>query len=214
MRKFYNEHIFPHILDRVMQIDSMSEARRRLLAPITGHVVEIGFGTGLNVAYYGSGVKSLTTVDPNEGVGRLAERRINRADFPILHRLLSAEKLPFDDQSVDTLVSTWTLCSIPDVAQALQEIRRVLKPDGVFHFVEHARSPNAQIAKWQTRLTPIQKVVADGCHLDRDMFALVKAAGFELVEQQSFDAADVPSIGRYMVMGRAIPKPLPSQMTV
>ena len=206
MRAFYNQHIFPHILDRVMQIDSMSEARARLLAPIGGHVVEIGFGTGLNVAYYGSGVKSLTTVDPNQGVGRLAERRMDQATFPIQHKLLSAEQLPFDDASVDTLVSTWTLCSIPDVAQALQEIRRVLKPDGVFHFVEHARSPRAEIAKWQTRLTPIQKVVADGCHLDRDMFALVKAAGFELIEQQTFEAQGVPSIGRFMVMGRATPR--------
>ena len=206
MRAFYNQYIFPHILDRVMQIDSMSEARTRLLAPISGHVVEVGFGTGLNVAYYGAGVKSLTTVDPNQGVGRLAEHRMDQAAFPIQHKLLSAEKLPFDDASVDTLVSTWTLCSIPDVAQALQEIRRVLKPDGVFHFVEHARSPDAQIAKWQTRLTPIQKVVADGCHLDRDMFALVKAAGFELIEQQTFEAQGVPSIGRFMVMGRATPR--------
>ena len=206
MRAFYNQHIFPHILDRVMQIDSMSEARARLLAPIGGHVVEIGFGTGLNVAYYGAGVKSLTTVDPNQGVGRLAERRMDQATFPIQHKLLSAEQLPFDDASVDTLVSTWTLCSIPDVAQALQEIRRVLKPNGIFHFVEHARSPNAEIAKWQTRLTPIQKVVADGCHLDRDMFALVKAAGFELIEQHTFEAQGVPSIGRFMVLGRATPQ--------
>lgn len=206
MRAFYNQHIFPHILDRVMQIDSMSEARARLLAPIGGHVVEIGFGTGLNVAYYGAGVKSLTTVDPNQGVGRLAERRMDQATFPIQHKLLSAEQLPFDDASVDTLVSTWTLCSIPDVAQALQEIRRVLKPNGIFHFVEHARSPRAEIAKWQTRLTPIQKVVADGCHLDRDMFALVKAAGFELIEQHTFDAQGVPSIGRFMVLGRATPQ--------
>ena len=205
MRQFYQQHVFPHVLDRVMQIDSLSQARQQLLTPIVGHVVEIGFGTGLNVPYYGAGVLSLTTVDPNEGVSRLAEPRMDQAEFPIVQKLLSAERLPFEDHSVDAVVSTWTLCSIPDVAQALQEIRRVLKPNGVFHFVEHALSPHQKTARWQHRLTPIQKVVADGCHLDRDMAALVTDAGFRWLEQHAFNAKGVPPIGRYMLLGRVTP---------
>jgi SAM-dependent methyltransferase len=206
MRQLYNQYVFPHILDRVMRVDSLTDARRQLLASVQGHVVEIGFGTGLNLPFYGPDVLSLTTVDPSEGNTKLADGRINQVDFPVMQKLLSAETLPFKDASVDAVVSTWTLCSIPNVEQALQEIRRILKPNGVFHFVEHALSPNDKTAMWQHRLTPIQKVVADGCHLDRDMVALIEAAGFTWIEKNGFDAAGVPKIGRYMVMGRAMPK--------
>jgi ubiquinone/menaquinone biosynthesis C-methylase UbiE len=205
MWQLYHRHIFPHILDRVMQLDSLSDARQQLLAGVSGHVIEIGFGTGLNIPYYTSAVLSLTTVDPNEYVGRLAERRMDQAPFPIQQRRLSAERMPFEDGSVDAVVSTWTLCSIPHVAQALREIRRILKPNGVFHFVEHSLSPYPSTARWQRRLTPVQLMLADGCHLDRDMVALVEQAGFEWLEQQTFNAKQVPAIGRWMVLGRARP---------
>lgn len=206
MRQLYNQYVFPHILDRVMQVDSLTDARQQLLAHVKGHVVEVGFGTGLNVPFYGPEVLSLTTIDPSESNTKLADQRINQVDFPVMQKLLSAETLPFKDASVDAVVSTWTLCSIPNVEQALQEIRRILKPDGIFHFVEHALSPNGKTAIWQHRLTPIQKMVADGCHLDRDMVKLIEAAGFSWIDKYGFNAAGVPKIGRYMVMGRATPK--------
>lgn len=205
MLKFYSEQIFPHVLDRVMQIDSLTELRQQLISPISGHVVEIGFGTGLNLPFYGAGVLSLTTVDPNAGVAKLAAQRMQHIHFPIQQKLISAERLPFDDDSVDTVVSTWTLCSIPDVARALQEIKRILKPDGVFHFVEHGLSDKPKVARWQHRLTPIQKIVADGCHLNRDMVALINHAGFTWVECQQHDVVGVPNIGNPMTLGRVTP---------
>ncbi|MEC7120790.1 MAG: class I SAM-dependent methyltransferase [Pseudomonadota bacterium] len=205
MLKLYSERIFPHVLDRVMQISSLTELRQQLITPITGHVVEIGFGTGLNLPFYGTGVLSLTTVDPNAGVAKLAELRMQNIRFPVQQKLISAERLPFEDASVDTVVSTWTLCSIPDVASALQEIKRILKPDGIFHFVEHGLSAKPSVARWQHRLTPIQKVVADGCHLNRDMVALINQAGFTWIECQQHDVAGVPSIGNPMTLGRVKP---------
>lgn len=150
MRQFYNQRIFPHILDRVMQVDSLSQIRQQLLADVQGDVVEIGFGTGLNLPFYGAGVTRLTTVDPNTGVNALALPRIAQARFVVEHKMLSAERLPFLDDSVDAVVSTWTLCSIPDVASALQEVRRILKPNGVFYVAEHALSPKPNVAKWHT----------------------------------------------------------------
>ncbi len=203
--KFYAEQIFPHILDRAMRVRSMFELRAQLLTPISGHVVEIGFGTGLNLPFYGAGVLSLTTVDPNAGVAKLAEQRIKDVNFPIHQKLISAERLPFEDASVDTVVSTWTLCSIPDVASALAEIKRILKPDGVLHFVEHGLSKKPNIARWQQRLTPIQKVVGDGCHLDRDMVALIDQAGFSWLECQQHDVVGVPSLFNPMTLGRVKP---------
>ena len=207
MFKLYSERIFPHVLDRVMQIASLTELRQQLISPISGHVVEIGFGTGLNLPFYGASVLSLTTVDPNAGVAKLAERRMQNINFLIQQKLISAERLPFPDASVDTVVSTWTLCSIPDVASALQEIKRILKPDGVFHFVEHGLSAKPKVARWQHRLTPIQKIVADGCHLNRDMVALINQAGFSWLECQQHDVAGVPSIGNPMTLGRVTPQP-------
>ena len=207
MFKLYSERIFPHVLDRVMQIASLTELRQQLISPISGHVVEIGFGTGLNLPFYGASVLSLTTVDPNAGVAKLAEQRMQNIRFPIQQKLISAERLPFEDASVDTVVSTWTLCSIPDVASALQEIKRILKPDGVFHFVEHGLSAKPKVARWQHRLTPIQKVVADGCHLNRDMVTLINQAGFTWLECQQHDVGGVPSIGNPMTLGRVTPQP-------
>ncbi len=205
MLKFYAERIFPHVLDRVMQIDSLTELRQQLISPISGHVVEIGFGTGLNLPFYGAGVLSLTTVDPSVGVAKLAALRMQNIRFLIQQKLISAERLPFEDASVDTVVSTWTLCSIPDVERALQEIKRILKPEGVFHFVEHGLSDKPTVARWQHRLTPIQKIVADGCHLNRDMVALINQAGFTWIECQQHDVVGVPNIGNPMTLGRVTP---------
>ena len=203
MKAFYQQKVFPVILDHVMQIGSMMAARQKLLANVSGHVVEVGFGTGLNLPFYGAGVLSLTAVDPNQGMNRLADPRIAQAPFPVTHRQLSAEKMPFDTDSVDAVVSTWTLCSIPDVGAALAEIRRILKPTGTFYLVEHGLSPNHQLAKWQHRLTPIQKVVADGCHLDRDIKQIVEQAGFEWIQCEHFNAQKLPHLFSWMTLGQA-----------
>ncbi len=202
----YRQKIFPHLLDRVMQLDSLTALRRQLLAPLSGEVIEIGFGTGLNLPHYPEAVTAVVAIDPGEGVHQLARPRISAARMPVRFELLGAERLPFADGSVRTLVSTWTLCSIADVQQALAEIHRVLDPThGRFHAVEHGLATDPRLARWQRRLTPLQKVLADGCHLDRDMPALVRGAGFELEVCQPVRLDDVPRVGAHMTLMRARP---------
>lgn len=201
----YSRHVFPHLLDWLMSQPAFARAREELLAKVEGDVLEIGFGTGLNLAYYPAGIKSLTTVDVNPGVHRLAEKRLEQSRLPVRFELVSGERLPMPDASFDAVVSTWTLCSIPDVESALREIRRVLKPQGHFHFVEHGLSPDPAIAKWQHRLTPVQKVIADGCHLDRDHLKLIAGAGLKVVEKRQFLAEGLPALGSFMTLGVAVP---------
>ena len=199
----YSRHVFPHLLDWIMSQPAFMAAREELLAGVQGEVLEIGFGTGLNLDYYPEAVSSLTTVDVNPGVHRLAEKRLSNSRLPVKFELVSGERLPMPDNSYDAVVSTWTLCSIPDVMSALKEIRRVLKPEGRFYFVEHGLSPDASIAKWQHRLTPIQKVIADGCHLDRDTLKLVEQAGMKTLSYRQFEAEGLPAVGAFMTLGVA-----------
>lgn len=199
----YSRHVFPHLLDWIMSQPAFMAAREELLAEVQGEVLEIGFGTGLNLDYYPEAVSSLTTVDVNPGVHRLAEKRLSNSRLPVRFELVSGERLPMPDNSYDAVVSTWTLCSIPDVMSALKEIRRVLKPKGRFYFVEHGLSPDANIAKWQHRLTPIQKVIADGCHLNRDTLKLVEQAGMKTLSYRQFEAEGLPAVGAFMTLGVA-----------
>lgn len=201
----YARHIFPHMLDWMMSKPAFSEAREKLLAEVEGDVLEIGFGTGLNLAYYPATVKTLTTVDVNPGVHRLAEKRLKSSRLAVKFELVSGEHLPMADGTFDAVVSTWTLCSIPDVEGALREIRRVLKPDGRFYFVEHGLSPDPNVAKWQHRLTPIQKVIGDGCHLNRDHLKLIANAGLKVIEKEQFQAKGLPAVGAFMTLGIAVP---------
>lgn len=200
---WYREQIFPPVLEWVMTRPSLSKARTELLANITGDVLEIGFGTGINLEYYPVSVQSLTSVDVNPGVQKLAQKRLARTALPVKFELINGEALPMPDNSYDAVVSTWTLCSIPNVQQALREIRRVLKPSGRFYFVEHGLHPEPQIAKWQHRLTPVQKRLADGCHLDRDILALIAEAGLVVESYRQFEAEGLPRVGAFMSLGVA-----------
>lgn len=200
---FYSHHIFPYVLDWLMSQPAFMAARQELLASVQGEVLEIGFGTGLNLAFYSDKVGSLTTVDVNPGVHQLAEKRLAISQLPVKFELVSGENLPMADNSYDAVVSTWTLCSIPDVESALKEIRRVLKPEGKFYFVEHGLSPNLKIAKWQHRLTPLQKVIGDGCHLDRDTLKLIEQAGLKTLSYRQFEAEGLPAVGAFMTLGIA-----------
>jgi ubiquinone/menaquinone biosynthesis C-methylase UbiE len=202
---FYGRHVFPHMLDWMMSKPAFSEARKELLATVTGDILEVGFGTGLNLAYYPATVDSLTTVDVNPSVHRLAEKRLAQSRLPVRFELVSGERLPMADATFDAVVSTWTLCSIPNVEQALREIRRVLKPEGRFYFVEHGLSPDPAVAKWQHRLTPIQKIIGDGCHLNRDHLKLIADAQLKVIEKRQFEAKGLPAVGAFMTLGVAIP---------
>ncbi|ATZ65288.1 class I SAM-dependent methyltransferase [Acinetobacter bereziniae] len=201
--KYYQQRIFPHLLNQVMQTPSMMEGRAELIKKIRGEVLEIGFGTGLNLPFY-QAVDQLYALEPNPDVYRLAQKRIFDTPFHIQHIQASAEKLPFADHSVENIVSTWTMCSIADLAQALQEIHRVLKPEGNLHLIEHVQyHDNSTLKKLQDLLTPIQKVLADGCHLNRNIELELLNAGFKFSEKYYFDAEDLPKVGRRMFMARA-----------
>ena len=200
--QFYQRQVFPHLLNQVMQTSSLMDKRRELLLPIEGEVLEIGFGTGLNIPFYGN-VDVLYALEPNPDIYHLAVERVQHAPFHVRHVQAHAEKLPFADQSLDHVVSTWTLCSIARLDQALAEIYRVLKPTGTLHLVEHVKHPNSvKIQSLQTLLTPIQKRIGDGCHLNRDIERSLQQAKFKFIEKQYFDAEGIPSIAQKMLMAR------------
>ena len=200
--QFYQRQVFPYLLNQVMQTASLMDKRRELLLPIEGEVLEIGFGTGLNIPFYGN-VDALYALEPNPDIYHLAIERVQHAPFHVRHVQSHAEKLPFADQSLDHVVSTWTLCSIARLDQALAEIYRVLKPTGTLHLVEHIKHPNSvKIQSLQTLLTPIQKRIGDGCHLNRDIERSLQQAKFKFIEKQYFDAEGIPSIAQRMLMAR------------
>jgi len=182
----------------------VAKHRQRLLAPAYGDVLEIGFGTGLNLHHYPAQVRKITTVDPNAGMNRLAQGRIRRSKIEVDQRVLSGERLPFEDDRFDCAVSTFTLCSIEDVGQALSEVYRVLKPGGKFLFLEHGVSPEPSVQKWQRRLNWLEMRLADGCHLDRNMKELVAAQPFSSVEVEKFYLESTPKTHGYLYRGIAV----------
>ena len=201
---FYSRWIIPNLLDLIMRQRPFTEERAKALGRARGQVLEIGFGTGLNVPHYPGHVEKLAVVDPNEGMTAKAFKQIEGAAFPVKHHTLGAESLPFPSGAFDCVTSTWTLCSIPGVERALFEIRRVLKPGGLFLFVEHGVSPEPSIRKWQDRLTPVQRVIGDGCHLNRDIPKLVKSSGLRIIDIAEFYKSELPRLGAYFYRGGAV----------
>lgn len=199
----YRHHVFPWVLDRVMDHGVYRRVRREALEPVSGRVLEIGLGTGLNLPFYPESIHRIVGVDSNPGVARLARRRAAEHDMEIEHHQLSAERLPFDSASFDTVVSTFTLCSIPDVQQALAEVRRVLRPEGEFVFLEHGLSPEPAVARWQRRLNPAWKIVGDGCHLDRNTTEEVRRSGLAIERLRNFYLPRTVRFAGYMYLGAA-----------
>lgn len=181
----YRERILPHIIDRACGTPELHEWRVQVAAGLFGTVVEIGFGSGLNLAAYPDEVETVLAVEPAEVARRLAEARIAAGNLTVEHVGLDGQQIPLDDNSCDGALSTFTLCTIPDVETALAELRRVVRPGGRLHFLEHGLSPDARVATWQRRIEPIQRRLADGCHLTRLPADLVRAAGFELEQVSS-----------------------------
>jgi ubiquinone/menaquinone biosynthesis C-methylase UbiE len=200
---FYAQVIVPFLCDFGLDRPFVARYRRELLAHASGNILEIGFGTGLNLPCYPPHVRKVTTVDPNVGMYRRARRRIKQARIEVDQRLLGGERLPFEGGTFDCVVSTFTLCSIEGVAQALQEVYRVLKAGGTLLFLEHGLSPQLSVQKWQRRLNWLQMLLAGGCHLDRDMRALVTAQPFAFVKMDEFYIEKTPRTHGYLYRGIA-----------
>jgi ubiquinone/menaquinone biosynthesis C-methylase UbiE len=178
---FYSDHILPHVINLAMRNRELHPYRERVLSQAHGRVLEIGIGSGLNLPLYGPRVDTILGLDPAARLLRMAQDAANRSKIPVTLITGSAQAMPVDSGSIDTLVTTWTLCSIPDAGAALQEMRRVLTPSGQLLFVEHGSAPEEGVRKWQDRLTPVWKKVGGGCHLNRPIRALIESAGFKMI---------------------------------
>ena len=200
---FYSNLVIPFCIDFAMSGSSLQTYRQNLLADVSGEILEIGFGTGLNLPHYPENVNKITTIDPNPGMKRLARSRIAQSQITVDYKVLNGESLPMNDASFDSVVCTWTLCSIPLVDQVIAEVYRLLKPGGKFFFIEHGLSQDAQIQVWQNRLTPVQKIIADGCHLNRKIGDLV-GQQFTNVTIEQFYAPKLPKVIGYMYQGIGI----------
>jgi ubiquinone/menaquinone biosynthesis C-methylase UbiE len=199
----YSRFVLPPILDLVMKDKRLRERREGLVPKAHGAVLEIGIGSGLNLPFYdASRVRQLCALDPSHELLAMARQKAHRLNIEVELVRQSAERLPFPDMRFDCALLTWTLCSIPDPAAALAEIRRVLKPGGELLFIEHGLAPDPGVARWQHRLTPLWRPLAGGCHLDRRMDALVRGA-FPTVELETF-YLEGPRFLTYMYQGRAL----------
>jgi ubiquinone/menaquinone biosynthesis C-methylase UbiE len=177
---FYAKYLLPRIIDLAMRNKDCARLRAVWVAKARGEVVELGIGSGLNLPFYSPDARHIYGVDPSLGLQRMARKRVTgRREVEFLSQS-AEERLPLADASVDTVVSTWTLCSIPNVHAALREMNRVLKPDGRLIFVEHGRSSDPRVTAWQDRLNPIWKPMGGGCHLNRKIDELIEAAGFRI----------------------------------
>lgn len=200
---FYHHHIFPRVLDLAMSSRLLRKPRDRALAPARGRILEIGFGTGQNLRHYPPTVKRIEAIDPDTDLDRLSMPRIAHAAIKVDFHHLDAAHLPFEAARFDTVVSTFTLCSIPDVVHALGEIRRVLKPGGQFLFLEHGRAPDPAIARWQDRLNPAWMPLAGGCHLNRPTREMIEDAGLAVGPVQNYYLKHAPRFVGYMTEGVA-----------
>lgn len=200
---FYQRVVFPRLMELALGSEKCSAERRRVLGAARGDVLEIGFGTGLNLRHYPATVANLTIIDPAELLPARVQERIAAARFPVTHARLDAERLPFEDARFDTIVSTWTLCSIPDAIAALREVRRVLKPSGSFLFLEHGRSDDPGVARWQDRWNPIQRFVACGCNVNRPIDRMIADAGLVVTDLARFLLPGDPRIMAEMYRGSA-----------
>lgn len=199
---WYERHILPHLIECACGLGRVMQLRAELIPQAKGRVLEVGIGTGLNLPYYDAKHAShICGLDPSPEMNRLTQRRAAAITIPVESVALSAERIEAANHSFDTVVSTFTLCTIPDAVTALREMRRVLKPDGKLLFCEHGQAPDASVHRWQNRLTPLWKPVAGGCHLNRNIPALLREGGFAI---QQLEASYLPGPRPMMFVYRGL----------
>ena len=200
----YDRYILPHVINLAMRNRHLLPYRQRTIAAAEGRVLEIGIGSGLNLRFYSAHVNEIVGLEPAPRLTEMARGRAERTSIRTTFVQGFAEAIPLEDCSIDTVVTTWTLCSIPDVSVALREMRRVLKPTGQFLFAEHGQAPDEDVRKWQDRLTPAWKCIGGGCHLNRPIRALIETAGFSIAQLQT-GYMKGPRPMTFMYEGRARP---------
>jgi len=203
---FYADQVLPRAMDVVMRSGEYTVIRARVAAGLSGDVLEVGFGSGLNVAHYPATVTRVLAVDPATVGRKLAAPRVAARALPVEYLGLDGQSLPLPAESVDHALTTWTLCTIPDVELALREINRVLRTGGTLHFMEHGRSPDANVARWQDRLTPMQRRIAGGCHVNRPIDKLIAGSGLDVSRMDTYYLPGPKAFG-YSYEGVATKKP-------
>lgn len=200
----YRDQLLPRLQDKVMSHKRYRAVRSRVCTGLQGDVVEVGFGTGLNIRYYPPGVTRVLAVEPSSVCMRIAGPRMARSPVRVGQAGLTGEKLDLPTEEFDTVLSTWTLCTIPNLEAALGEMRRVLKPGGAIHFVEHGHAPDPKVESWQRRIEPLNKRLAGGCHLTRKIPDLIEQAGFVMEQLDTYYFEGEPKPFGYTFEGRAV----------
>lgn len=201
---FYDKWILPRLVDVAMRNREATRYRSRIVPEARGVVLEIGVGSGLNLPFYGTEVELLYGLDPSAELLAMARKKVGGTGFPVDFLAHSGEEIPLGDAAVDTVVMTWTLCSIPDPARALAEMKRVLRPGGMLLFAEHGLAPETGVQRWQHRLNPLWSRITGGCNLNRKTDRLIQAAGFRITELETAYAKG-PRPMSYVYSGRAWP---------
>ncbi|HUD49972.1 class I SAM-dependent methyltransferase [Parvibaculum sp.] len=201
---FYEKHIVPHIINCACGSKPIRYQRKKVVPMAEGTVLEIGIGTGLNLPYYDpTKVRKVIGLDPSEASWKLAGERAKDLPFPVEFVGLPGEQIPLDDKSVDTVLVTFSLCTIPDPVKALEGMRRVLKPGGRLVFCEHGAAPDADVLKWQNRVNPVWRVLFGGCNLNRRMPSLIESAGFKIDDLQTMYLPSTPRVAGFNYWGTA-----------
>jgi ubiquinone/menaquinone biosynthesis C-methylase UbiE len=201
---FYDDHILPHVINMACGTKPVLKQREKIVPQAEGRILEIGMGSGINIPYYNpEKVEKVWGLEPSEGMRRKAQTRVDAAPFDLEWLGLPGEEIPLDDNSADTIVLTYTLCTIPDWRAAVDQMRRVLKPGGKLLFSEHGKAPDEAVLKWQNRINPLWMKMAGGCHLNRDIPKLLREGGFDIKKLDSMYVPSTPKVAGFTYWGYA-----------